>query len=214
MQSSTYFDHITLITQSRLPAQSYMAGVLAELNHPFVWCSVDELLSAPIQSHRCLLLDYQDGSTIRRGLSPQSIPTTSCDIVIYNAPKRIRTEALLSLGRLRGIFYTDDTHSVIRQGLQRILCGQIVIPKTICHQLLNYYQEQYPAPINTGTALSPRESQVLRELLSGHSNLKIADRFCISEVTVKSHLHNIYRKLEVKNRLQAIAWAKRHLSTC
>ncbi|HCE1483784.1 TPA: helix-turn-helix transcriptional regulator, partial [Vibrio parahaemolyticus] len=39
----------------------------------------------------------------------------------------------------------------------------------------------------------------------------IADSLFVSEHTVKSHLYSIFRKLEVKNRMQAITWAKRNL---
>jgi len=51
--------------------------------------------------------------------------------------------------------------------------------------------------------LSPRELDVLREMESSDTNLKIAHRLFISENTVKHHISNILKKLEVKNRHQA-----------
>ncbi|MFA0648452.1 response regulator transcription factor, partial [Vibrio cyclitrophicus] len=56
-----------------------------------------------------------------------------------------------------------------------------------------------------------REIQVIRCLQSGSSNTQIADDLFISEFTVKSHLYQIFRKLAVKNRVQAIAWANQNL---
>ncbi|TOD28101.1 helix-turn-helix transcriptional regulator, partial [Vibrio parahaemolyticus] len=56
-----------------------------------------------------------------------------------------------------------------------------------------------------------REIQVLKMLKEGGSNMEIADSLFISEHTIKSHLYNIFRKLEVKNRTQATSWAKRNL---
>lgn len=52
--------------------------------------------------------------------------------------------------------------------------------------------------------LSPRELEVLRLLVAGLSNREIAARLVLSLGTVKSHIHNIYGKLEVSNRAQAI----------
>ncbi|MGO1296891.1 MAG: LuxR C-terminal-related transcriptional regulator [Vibrio sp.] len=210
MQSPDYSNDFTAVTHRHPTVQIDILTALAELNCSIVYCTLPELISGPIPMHRRLLLDYGDCCQAQHNLLPRQIKTTPCDIVIYNAPQRLSTAVLLSLGRLRGIFYAHDAHQVLVRGLHNILNGHLAIPEAICHQLLNHYQQQYPTPSNTGTRLSQRESQVLRELLSGQSNLKIADRFCISEVTVKSHLHNIYRKLEVKNRRQAIEWAKRH----
>ncbi|TOB46535.1 helix-turn-helix transcriptional regulator, partial [Vibrio parahaemolyticus] len=55
--------------------------------------------------------------------------------------------------------------------------------------------------------LTRREIQVLKMLKEGGSNMEIADSLFISEHTIKSHLYNIFRKLEVKNRTQATSWA-------
>ncbi len=52
--------------------------------------------------------------------------------------------------------------------------------------------------------LSQRELQILECLVDGKSNQQIAESVCISLDTVKSHLKNIYHKLGVSNRSQAI----------
>lgn len=57
--------------------------------------------------------------------------------------------------------------------------------------------------------LSPREIDVLCELLEGNSNAKIADQLFLSENTVKHHVHSILEKLEVENRRQAAQMAKK-----
>jgi two-component system, NarL family, response regulator LiaR len=56
--------------------------------------------------------------------------------------------------------------------------------------------------------LSDREGDVLRLLELGHSNREIAEKLFISENTVKTHLNNIYSKLGVSRRTQAISKAK------
>lgn len=56
--------------------------------------------------------------------------------------------------------------------------------------------------------LSEREIEVLRLVAAGLSNRQIADRLVLSLGTVKSHIHNIYGKLDARSRTQAIARAR------
>jgi LuxR family maltose regulon positive regulatory protein len=56
--------------------------------------------------------------------------------------------------------------------------------------------------------LSERELEILKLVAEGLSNREIAERLIISVGTVKSHVHNIYGKLEVRGRTQAIARAR------
>lgn len=53
-------------------------------------------------------------------------------------------------------------------------------------------------------ALTERESEIIPLLAEGLSNKEIAERLCIAPYTVKTHLKNIYKKLVVKNRIEAI----------
>lgn len=57
-------------------------------------------------------------------------------------------------------------------------------------------------------SISPREQEVLRLLSEGYSNRDIAVKLSISESTVKTHVGNIYTKLNVNSRVQAITQAK------
>jgi LuxR family maltose regulon positive regulatory protein len=56
--------------------------------------------------------------------------------------------------------------------------------------------------------LSERELEVLRLIADGHSNQSIADRLIIAVGTVKKHINNIYGKLDVQSRTQALARAR------
>lgn len=56
--------------------------------------------------------------------------------------------------------------------------------------------------------LTPRELEILQLVAEGHSNSKLARMLWVTEQTVKFHLSNIYRKLDVSNRTEASRWAQ------
>jgi DNA-binding NarL/FixJ family response regulator len=56
--------------------------------------------------------------------------------------------------------------------------------------------------------LSAREIDLVRLVVKGLRNREIADRLCISEGTVKVHLHNIYEKLNVDGRVALLRYAQ------
>jgi LuxR family maltose regulon positive regulatory protein len=64
------------------------------------------------------------------------------------------------------------------------------------------------APIGLGVELTKRELSILKRLETGLSNKEIAEAIFVSEGTLKWHLHNVYSKLNVKNRTGAMARAR------
>ena len=62
--------------------------------------------------------------------------------------------------------------------------------------------------LSTSASISPREQEVLRLITAGYSNREMARELSISESTVKTHVGNIYYKLNVNRRIQAITCAK------
>ena len=62
--------------------------------------------------------------------------------------------------------------------------------------------------LSASASISPREQEVLRLMTEGYSNREMAMRLSISESTIKTHIANIYTKLNVNGRVQAITYAK------
>ena len=56
--------------------------------------------------------------------------------------------------------------------------------------------------------LTRREREILQLVAEGHSNAKLAKMLWVTEQTVKFHLSNVYRKLNVSNRTEAARWAQ------
>jgi DNA-binding NarL/FixJ family response regulator len=65
-----------------------------------------------------------------------------------------------------------------------------------------------PAPIDDSPGLTRRELEILQLVAEGHSNAELARMLWVTEQTVKFHLSNIYRKLNVANRTEASRWAQ------
>ena len=85
----------------------------------------------------------------------------------------------------------DDLPSTIRQALEGNVYSTSGLPES-------------SEPIGAKAAgLTDREITILRSLARGHSNEEIAKELWVAQQTVKFHLTNIYRKLNVKNRTEA-----------
>jgi LuxR family maltose regulon positive regulatory protein len=76
-------------------------------------------------------------------------------------------------------------------------------------ELLGVTGEPRPVYVSqSGESLTPREVEILRLVIAGYSNQAIAEQLVISVWTVKSHLTQIYRKVDVTSRTQAIVRAR------
>ena len=114
-----------------------------------------------------------------------------------------------------GSFY-EDWAVFCRQALSSMLRGSVegeaAISRTLAMELVQHYRS---APAG-GTGLRPvrskltdREWEVLDLLAGGATTDGIAHALVLSPETVRSHLKNLYRKLEVRTRKEAVAAAGR-----
>jgi DNA-binding NarL/FixJ family response regulator len=77
------------------------------------------------------------------------------------------------------------------------------------------WRPEAPEPVAKKAAaeesgLTRRELEILRLVAEGHSNAQLARMLWVTEQTVKFHLSNVYRKLDVANRTEASRWAQVH----
>jgi len=68
------------------------------------------------------------------------------------------------------------------------------------------------APANGGapSSLTKRETEILRLMAAGANTKVLAEELKLSPATVRNHAQNIFAKLDVHSRLEAVAWANRH----
>lgn len=91
--------------------------------------------------------------------------------------------------------------SVLERALDTVLDGQVWASRRVLTKCLRQPEEE---PGRNGHDLTKREEELVGLLGLGLTNSSIAERLRISPKTVKGHLTNIYRKLDVDNRLQAV----------
>src|SRR5271170_1693485 len=94
----------------------------------------------------------------------------------------------------------DVKREELFQCIREVYAGRTVVPPAIAAKLA----ERLP-----GEELTPRELEVLRLLAEGKPNKLIGADLVITEVTVKSHVQSVFRKLNVLSRTEAIAVANR-----
>lgn len=85
-----------------------------------------------------------------------------------------------------------------------------LLPRLVT-ELRRYAEAQHPAPDRTPAsdklaALTPREKEIVRLIVSGASNKQVASALDISERTVKGHLSNVFQKLGVTDRLKLVLY--------
>jgi DNA-binding NarL/FixJ family response regulator len=112
-----------------------------------------------------------------------------------------------------GYIVKSASHAELLAAVTEVCSGSFYLHPRVSRIMKELRRPRGPAGQGGGSHLSPRESEMLTFLAQGMSNRDIADRLVLSEVTIKSHLRSLYRKLNVADRTQAAIWALRHGQT-
>jgi len=93
-----------------------------------------------------------------------------------------------------GFVSKDSSAEVVTSAVQAVGAGNLVFPRS---------------PREPSAPLSPREREVLALMAAGSTNREIAAQLHLSPHTVKEHTSALYRKLDVRNRAEAVRRAER-----
>jgi DNA-binding NarL/FixJ family response regulator/class 3 adenylate cyclase len=113
----------------------------------------------------------------------------------------------------RGYVLKGAHHDEILQAIRAVAAGQAVFGPAIATRMMNFFQGLNTAPkpgspANAFPELTEREREVLALIAHGVSNKEIAEKLFISMKTVSNHITNIFSKLQVADRAQAIIRAR------
>ena len=85
---------------------------------------------------------------------------------------------------------------------------KVVVEKEVYVNSPDSYRDVLNTSLVSKLGLSKRELEVLSLLAEGHSNQEIATKLFVSLSTVKTHIQNLFEKLDVKRRIQAVEKAR------
>ena len=161
---------------------------------------------------RLIFWDCQDSGNKEKCLSDFDTKLNNrypLDLVVFNNVRSelgIEEEAIYK--GVRGFFYESDPLEQLPKCLHAVLKGELWISRRMMSEyVLDRSRRFLQYSKKANSPLSEREIEILSLASLGASNKEIAGRLNISPHTIKSHLYNIYKKLNVPNRLQAILWA-------
>ncbi len=162
-----------------------------------------------LQQTDVVLMDIEmpllDGITATRQLKTEypgvrvlMLTTFDDDDKIFNA----------ILAGASGYLLKDEGSEVIGNAIRDVMEGGAAMSAAIAMKTLQYIRQSgtpsEEPDIKSETILSLRETEILTWLKNGLGYKQIADKLFISEGTVRKHIENIYRKLQVNNKISAV----------
>jgi DNA-binding NarL/FixJ family response regulator len=101
-----------------------------------------------------------------------------------------------------GYLTKTSNYDRVTTALEEIINGGSPMSSQIARMVVSSFARNQRSP------LSPRETEILTELATGKSYTRIADQLFLSKDTIRTHIRNIYAKLQVSSKADAIAFAK------
>jgi two-component system nitrate/nitrite response regulator NarL len=118
----------------------------------------------------------------------------------------------------RGYLLKNIEADKLMQAIRRAAAGEAVIAESMTAKLVAQFRAGPAAPMPAAAAapaapvvrLTPREREAMAFLARGQSNKEIARELDVAESTVKIHVQNILKKLQLSSRVQIAVWAVEH----
>ena len=105
----------------------------------------------------------------------------------------------------------DASPAQLVDAIEVVARGEALLAPAVTRRLMDRFAETLPGgarePPPALSTLTERELEVLRLLAGGLSNAELAERLYLSETTVKSHVSSVLRKLDLRDRVQAVVVA-------
>ena len=132
-------------------------------------------------------------------------------VALFNVSRGLGIEEKALKRGVRGFFYEQEPLERFTKGVQAIFDGELWVSRGIMTKTILENRGRDIILKKDETILTPREIEILTMVAVGAKNEEIADELFISPNTVRTHIYNIFKKIDVPNRLQAALWAAKNL---
>lgn len=203
---------VMLVTSSSPQTQLFIDYLGQQLSCPIVSVTPEDTRRS-ITGRTVVLLDidYLDEGAIQEWHSLSSEHPDDITLAAFNLRNEDHAVEVLSSVNLQGVFYHSDSLAMICKGLNALMDRDLWMSRSLMTRMIQFFRRQQLNSYRPACGLTQRELEIIAMLGTGASNTRIAEQLFVSEHTVKSHLYNIFRKIEVHNRVQAVNWARQHL---
>jgi DNA-binding NarL/FixJ family response regulator len=166
-----------------------------------------------------ILMDIQLAKPGQRGMNgieaTQRVLASSPHIAVLMLSMHDDNESVFSAMRAgaRGYVLKGADGDEIMRAVRAAANGEAIFSPAIARRMIEFFSGVRPpptAPKDAFPELTAREREILESLSQGRTNQQIAEQFVLSPRTVRNHLSNIFSKLQVTNRAQAIILARDH----
>ena len=198
---------ITLFSKLNSLQTSLLANLISAQTH--LPCITENTFTKRLSYVSLVIIDCQ-------GLTSEELQTlvrniqnhkTTLRVALMNAIQESDHEELLDWPCIVGVFFDDTDQEQLTRGLNCMLNGEYWVPRRLLHHFLQK-NRRAPSSRKLEIKLTKRERQILKLIKNGATNSDIAKVLDVSEHTVKSHLYNVYKKIGVRNRLEANNWVR------
>ncbi len=109
----------------------------------------------------------------------------------------------------RGYLLKGADQDEMLRAIRAVASGEAIFSRTIAQRLIHYFSSTKPSgPSGIFPQLTDREREILALIAQGYKNPEIAEHLTLSPKTVRNHVSNIFSKLQVADRAQAILRAR------
>ena len=109
----------------------------------------------------------------------------------------------------RGYLLKGANRAEIVRAVRAVASGEAIFGPDVARRLMAFFTAPRPATVpDVFPELTEREREILELIARGHSNQQITDRLVLSPKTIRNHVSNIFSKLQVRDRAEAIVRAR------
>jgi len=162
-----------------------------------------------------VLLDLDLGGHSSLDFLPELLEQTAARVIVLTGNRDADVLARAVTLGARGVVLKDEPADVLIKAIDHVHHGELWLERATMTRMLDMLQrakDGAAAPPTDIDALTPKERQIVAAVVErrGANSKAVAADLFISDHTLRNHLTTIYRKLDVRNRLELVMYALEH----